>query len=318
MAEKTYNFKLGLFVICSVALLVIAMMLLGAGALFRKTYTFETYMTESVQGLEAGAPVKIRGVQIGQVSEITFAEAEYPVTRLREDPEAQGPLKGLILVEFKVGQAFFQTRHIDQQQIGTMIQSQVAEGMRIRMTSSGITGPPFLSIDMMDPTKFPPLEVPWTPKNYYIPSAPSTLSRIVTSAETILDAIENANITSIIDTTKNLLENLDRSVEEARVGKLSEEASDLLIQLGETNKKLQKMLESKAISKAVENIPEAVAEARGLIRQMNSIVASERDDLDAIMNNLRKITENLEALSAEARDNPSQVIFGDPPPREDQ
>ena len=55
MAEKSFNFKLGLFVIASVALLAIALMLLGADALFRKTYLFETYMTESVQGLDVGA-----------------------------------------------------------------------------------------------------------------------------------------------------------------------------------------------------------------------------------------------------------------------
>ena len=51
--------------------------LLGGRKLFQPTFTFETYFNESVAGLELGAPVRFRGVPLGQVTEILTAAATY-------------------------------------------------------------------------------------------------------------------------------------------------------------------------------------------------------------------------------------------------
>ncbi len=74
---ESTHLKVGIFVILSLALLVAAMTLLGVDAFFKETFTVETYINESVQGLDIGAPVKYRGVRIGTVGDIGFVTSRY-------------------------------------------------------------------------------------------------------------------------------------------------------------------------------------------------------------------------------------------------
>jgi paraquat-inducible protein B len=62
--------KIGAFVVGGVALLVAAIVLIGTGRLFRDTQSFVSYFEGSVHGLRVGAPVKFKGVELGQVEHI--------------------------------------------------------------------------------------------------------------------------------------------------------------------------------------------------------------------------------------------------------
>ena len=77
MTQESRHFKIGLFVVASIALTLGAVLWLGGGALFQRAIYLETYLDESVQGLEVGAPVKLRGVRLGTVDSIDLAEAVY-------------------------------------------------------------------------------------------------------------------------------------------------------------------------------------------------------------------------------------------------
>jgi paraquat-inducible protein B len=60
--------RVGAFVLAGVALLVVVVVLLGSGSLLSEKHTFVSYFTGSVAGLRVGAPVKLRGIVIGQVT----------------------------------------------------------------------------------------------------------------------------------------------------------------------------------------------------------------------------------------------------------
>lgn len=70
MAHKANPRAIGAFVVGAVVLLVAAVAILGSGDLFKKTWNMISYFEGSVAGLGVGSPVKIRGVQIGQVREV--------------------------------------------------------------------------------------------------------------------------------------------------------------------------------------------------------------------------------------------------------
>ncbi len=73
MASPSNHWKLGLFVVCGVALGLTSVVVLGARGLHENTVSYQSYFDESVQGLDVGSPVKFRGVTIGTVSKIDIA-----------------------------------------------------------------------------------------------------------------------------------------------------------------------------------------------------------------------------------------------------
>ena len=81
MDEDKRYVRLGVFVVVTLSLLAAVLFLLGGRKLFQPTFTFETYFNQSVAGLELGAPVRFRGVPLGQVTEIVTAAAVYEPAR---------------------------------------------------------------------------------------------------------------------------------------------------------------------------------------------------------------------------------------------
>ncbi|MDR2663921.1 MAG: MlaD family protein [Puniceicoccales bacterium] len=84
--------SVGIFVVGAVLAFIAAILLFTAGPIFGSNpHTFVLYFDESVNGLEVGAPVKLRGVRIGQVKKIlahfdeTRKSVQVPVTIVLED-----------------------------------------------------------------------------------------------------------------------------------------------------------------------------------------------------------------------------------------
>lgn len=80
--QTAQYYRLGLFVMIGAAALVAVILVFGARNLFTKTITAETYIKESVQGLDVGAPVRFRGVRIGQIS-LSASPALFTKRRFR-------------------------------------------------------------------------------------------------------------------------------------------------------------------------------------------------------------------------------------------
>ena len=60
--------RVGGFVLGGIALLVVATVLVGSGSLLSRKHRFVSYFPGSVSGLRVGAPVKFRGIPVGQVT----------------------------------------------------------------------------------------------------------------------------------------------------------------------------------------------------------------------------------------------------------
>src|SRR5581483_9846166 len=138
-------FKVGVFVIVAVVIGVAGVLVLGLGAVFQKKSLVETYIDESVQGLDVGSPVKFRGVPVGRVERITLTSVEYS-TRLQ-----------YVLVRIAITSNVFQFPN------NAELKSELNRGFRVRIAPQGLTGVSYLETDYLDPERNPPLKIDWQP-----------------------------------------------------------------------------------------------------------------------------------------------------------
>lgn len=61
---------IGLFILGGILTFVMAVLLFSSGIIFKHQHLFVLYFHESLNGLDIGAPVKLNGVQVGQVRSI--------------------------------------------------------------------------------------------------------------------------------------------------------------------------------------------------------------------------------------------------------
>lgn len=346
MSERANYFKIGLFVIAAVTLLVAGVIVFGIGAFFRKEIQVETYFQESVQGLDIGSPVKFRGVQIGQVKTMTLVRKEYATSHR------------YILVRMTLyPEAFLSDTENGTQQA---MRREAEQGLRVRLGFQGVTGAAYIEADYLEPQKYPPLEIDWTPKYPYIPAGPSLMTRISEAVDSIMRNLEAINFQGIAQSLDQTLKTANRSLEGLDTEEIGRQLTQLISEVRETNRHLDQAVKSfdaqpalkeataafAGVRKAVEesemplrrmlgegaaaaenlrqiteeiessgNLRESLAHLQQAMDSLDQLLAGQKQEIETAVENFREVSENLRALSEDARENPSQTLFGEPPVR---
>src|SRR6476661_7899346 len=207
MSAQANFFKIGLFVIGGTLALVLLLLILGSGQLFQSKVTMETYLNESVQGLEVGSKVRYRAVVVGAVRRIGFTynvyEQDQPMpVRLR-----YVMIEATILPRLIGGRAGGDITRPDTAKV------EIDKGLRVRLAPQGITGTSYLEIDYVDPKTNPQLPISWEPANLYIPGAQSTVTEFVAAASEIVERLRNVDIDGTLANLNRLLNNTNKRVE---------------------------------------------------------------------------------------------------------
>lgn len=302
MNEARY-FRVGLFVLGGIALAVAAIVIVGGGRLFARPIVMETVFEESVQGLDVGAPVKLRGVKLGSVSWIGFVGDEYP--------RADTSDANLVLVRMDLRS---DNTLLDEEQRTRELQAMIERGLRLRLTPLGITGVSFLEADFVDPQRFPPRAISWTPAALYVPSAPSTITQITSAAERLMTRIDRLDVEGLLTNFDTLLVNVNRAVETTDVGSVQRSVSELLEELDGTVEGLREAIREARLPAVSEDARTTLREASATLARLQLLLESGGDDLSATLENLRVATQNLREVSETARSYPSFLLFGQPPP----
>jgi ABC-type transporter Mla subunit MlaD len=328
-----------MFILLAVAAIIALVVVLGAGTLFRRQITMETYFNESVQGIEVGSKVMFRGVRVGEVALVTFTYVKYQLDR----PPSQR--KPYVLVQYQIRPELI-AAGADRDEIEHIVTAEVEKGLRIRQAPLGITGLAYLEIDYLDPKTNPALAIDWKPDHLYIPSTVSTVGRIFSNAEELMRNLANVDVQGLVTNINALAVALTRKVDELDLGRASKEAVSLLVETRQTVQRLQKILANPAWDEAPRDIASASRDAAAVGRdaaaaaarirkiaesdefqkilaqldrtlsRVDRLVAGRENDIAVTLNNMRQITDNLRELSENAKRYPSGVIFGEPPKRE--
>ncbi|MBF0362392.1 MAG: MCE family protein [Oligoflexia bacterium] len=188
---ETNYFKLGLFILVGLILTVVSIIVFGAGKLFEKKVIVETYFDESIQGITKGSAVKYRGMQIGYVKDIAFASEIYNELNKNAKEELK-IIESYIYVKIAIISPFF--TQMSEEELKSMLERRVAEGLRIKLTMQGLTGIAYLELNVVDPPKHYPLKITWQPKYFYIPSTPSMLKEFTVSVQNFFDEFKAINL----------------------------------------------------------------------------------------------------------------------------
>ena len=335
MTHKTRYFRVGLFVLVGMALIVAGVIAFGMGVLTSEEHFYaETYFQESVQGLEVGSPVKYLGVEIGRVELITFADQVYDIEMTHEYQRA-------ILVRSAL---FPSALHVpSNKRFEELVPGMVKAGMRIRLATQGLTGVRYLESVRLDSERYPPMEISWTPKALYVPSAKAQMSAIVDSIDTLAQKLAAIPFEELTDGVNALVQTVSEAVSEADIAGLSGRTNRLLDNLNratgpdlaETTARVDQLLDRlNAIATDIDvadtmghieatmasledttaGLPDTVRKLDRLIGEMEAVMGSEGEpmlrDLRQTASNLRDFTETLKRY-------PSSVIFGKEPPPSD-
>jgi len=344
--EKLSYFKIGLFVISATVIGVIGVVVLGVGTVLQKNALVETYIDESVQGLDVGSPVKFRGVPVGRVEQISLTSAEYSTRRQ------------YVLVRIAISSNMFQFPVNDPNSLA--LKSELDRGFRIRLAAQGLTGVAYLETDYLDPERNPPLEIDWQPYYPYIPSTRSRITQLSEAVERILRNISDINISQLSESIEKSLAAMTKLADSANLEKIGSQANALLSEMRETNRQMNALVSSpelkatmvdasaavglarqiveraekplnqmladlpqaseglnrlvKRLDSVSNDLPDTTAQLRQTLQRLNRLIANQQRDIEKTVDNLRAVSENMKEVTDNSKKYPSQVLFGAPPP----
>src|SRR5918993_1409003 len=204
MNQKISPTLIGGFVVGALVLLVIAVIAFGSGQLFRKTREFVLYFDSSVNGLRIGAPVKVRGVEIGAVKDIRFQLAED--TQINKIP---------VIVEIDLDKLTSRgAKAVAAEDVKSFRQVIAERGLRGQlMTESLVTGLLYVGLDFLPGSPIHLVQKPDHDHKYpEIPTVPTYLEQAQDTATKILAKLEEVDFKGLMDSAKNAVDGVSRLV----------------------------------------------------------------------------------------------------------
>jgi phospholipid/cholesterol/gamma-HCH transport system substrate-binding protein/paraquat-inducible protein B len=309
MSDEARYARVGAFVFGGIALAVGGALLIGGGALLRRPLTIETVFDESVQGLEVGSPVKLRGVKLGTVSSIGFVGDHYV---LDDTPDAVKQ-RNSVLVRMEIESRLDGlSSRLDQEE---SVRVQAEKGLRLRVTPLGITGTSFIQADYVDPRRNPPLPITWKPDHVYVPSAPSTISQLSSAAERLMSRIDKLDVEKLLTNFDAVLASLNAALGDADVQGARKSVGELLTDLQSTSSEARKAIAAADLRGTSRDARNTLDQMAATLTRVQRLLDAHDDDLATTLDNLRVASENLREASETARAYPSFLLFGAPPKR---
>lgn len=318
MSQKPHHFRIGLFVLGGVVLLLAGLLAFGLRHSFDRKHHLLTYIPGDVEGLVVGSPVKLKGVNVGQVTGLYFSWNRYPGTKV-----------ACVIVEFEVGTGISPVPIEKPEDFEPELKKYVEWGLRVMMKSQPITGTSFLELELLDPKANPPLAYDWPkPRHPYVPSAPSGMSRVfegLNRAVTKLEKLDTEKIGHQIESTlaaaEKTIERFGRfdveGVSAGTKGALADASATVLEVQGLAKDARTKVhgLQTEEVSQDVRKVLAGLdatnAKLQVAIDRLSVVDVRELNDTLA---DLRLAARGLAEALATIRKQPSQLILGGPPP----
>ena len=304
MTAKPNYFKIGLFILIAIILIVATLIIWGAGLFTKDKTYFETYFDSDVTGLVQGSSVQLRGVKIGQVESVDFVDDIYDTPG---GPAAFSKYARYvrILCSMTREETPEEKKRTEAQRAERM-KNMIQQGLRLRLSTNILTGQAFLEGTFLDPERFPVLEIAWEPEETYIPSAPGAFSTMKDSVDRILAKLEEIDVQGLVKNLDKLLISIRTAVDDANVPDLTSEIDGFFADARE-------LLSQPEVDTKRANLAQVLSKLENMLDRIDKKVATKSPQVDKILRNLREITDDLKELTENIKQHPSELIFSLPP-----
>jgi paraquat-inducible protein B len=265
----------GAFVVAAIGLAVGAVVLLSSGAIFRDTFAVVSLFDGSVQGLQIGAPVSFRGVQIGTVKEIRL--------QLPNDPRLADPnnVDARIPIVYEIDRTLLAARggtaEFSEERLRQLVEEQ---GLRAQLsTESFVTGRLLISLDFR-----PDLEArldDWDLGYVQIPTISTPIEEIQQQLAAVFDRLAEVDIEKLMSSADRLMNSFADVAEDSHVEELTASLEYTLSQLDQT------MASFRDVAQDVSgNIDQVSDRAADRAEQLESVLAEAEMTMTALRNTL--------------------------------
>ena len=192
MSKPVNPYTIGAFLVGSLTLLIAAILIFGGGQMLKKKTEYVIYFDSALNGLNVGAPVKLQGVQIGSVKEISL-ELNQKASRITKpvvieiDPEAVLDSSGH---PFQAAATLKQRQQNAKQLIDMGLKAQL-------QTQSLLTGLLYVEFNFYrnEPLKMTGLNYKDLPE---LPAVPTTADQLKNTADEMLTKFRQLPIEDIV------------------------------------------------------------------------------------------------------------------------
>ena len=279
----------GVFIAGAIVILFASIILFGSGRFFKKTKDLLLTFREPVTGLDVGAPVKLMGVTVGDVRDISIAVGKNPTNTLM--------VSVVIAIDRESLRGVFRDFLVDLDDRSNFEQMVNERGLRGRLeVLSLLSGQLYIALDMFPGREGFQLSQEQGHGYWQIPTLPSTKRQLVQSVLTSLDNFTQFDFEGTSKELKGLLEDVRTDLAGM---KLKEVGTNLVQTLGE----IRARLSDPELKSAITNLDAALAQihelGENLNARVNPLLAEANADLKRAGTMLDEAIKTLHQLQAQ-------------------
>lgn len=318
---------IGAFVAGALALVVITVVLLGSGRLFRRSTEFILYFDSSINGLRIGAPVKFRGVEIGAVKDILL--------QLGPDLEVSRIPVIITIDQKKITRRGGSGASLDDPE---SVKAAIDRGLRGQLhMESLLTGLLYIELDFVPdaPTDFVQSQESAQPYQE-IPTIPTVLEKAQDAASRIMAKFDEIDFQGLIRSLERAADGIQATVNSPALRSSLQSLEKAMPKVEEAVASIRNVAITldQNVKGVSGDLQQTSSEARAALKQAGSTmkraeetISSVRGVIDADSPTFYELTKSLREVSAAARSlrqlanylerNPRALIFGKPDSKED-
>lgn len=301
MNKKMSPTLVGAFVLGALALVVVGIIAFGTGELFAKKFEFVLYFDSSVNGLNIGAPVKIRGVEIGTVTDILLnLDREKMLKEAAESGARQAMMDWSpripVIIDIDAKKLTKKGSTALALTDPAAFDALIERGLRGQLDmESFVTGLLYIDLDFHPKNKATFVQGPGS-RYKEIPTLPTTLQEVQKEVKKIFAKFKDVKIDSLIDSITKTVEGMDRLIN-------SPEVMSVIRSLDKTLKSADKLVQNvdSKVDPLTDNINEAVQEFGDVMKDSKKLVRNIDGQVAPLSSSIDDTAKDVSAAMVQAK-----------------